>query len=167
MVDLRLPKDRFLDNPAPAWKRIASFTVDFFIIFFIVILPLSFSVSSQIPASSSFSEALENAKLVSESSEITGTLILMQVFTQALIFAYFTLFEYKLKQTPGKMVFGLYLAHMDKKEKIGLWAIFMRNVCIIFFFPYLILVDLIYMIFRGVKLSDIISKTQIIEEIKL
>ena len=165
MVDLRLPRQRKFVFNAPVWKRILSFLIDLAIVQIVIFSPLTSVIQSKLPTSSDYMEnynfILKNPDTLTSLYPLLGAVFLM-------IFLYFVIFEYKTRQTPGKMVFKLYLFGQDKKEKISLWKIILRNIAVFPIFPFSLfwIIDPIYLIFTGKRLSDIISKTQIVEELE-
>jgi uncharacterized RDD family membrane protein YckC len=163
MVDLKLPKKRVFYNPAPAWKRIISFIVDFMIIQLVIFGPFSGALTSILPTGPDF---FGNYEALMESQNIVRELYVLMGIMFALVFIYFILFEYRMRQTPGKMLFNLYLVPEDKKQQLSLLQVFLRNLAVFPFFPFSLLwiIDPLYMVISGKRLSDIFSKTQITEE---
>ena len=166
MVDLKLPKKRSMLTKAPSWKRIFSFIIDLFIINIFIIGPFTAVLQNSMPTSTDFMDnynfLYSNPELIDQLSFVFGVIFI-------LIFAYFVLFEYKLRQTPGKMFFNLYLAPMKKKEQLTVLRIILRNVAVFPIFPFSLLwiIDPLYLIFTGKRLSDVFSKTVYVEEISL
>ena len=161
-MDLNLPKKRKFENPAPPWKRAASFLIDYVIIQSIIISPFAGVLQSMVPMDLPAQEYLTNPP------QASGNLVLLTLAVGALVLAYFVIFEYRMKQTPGKMLFGLRLAPMLKKQEIGLGTIVLRNLGAIPIFPFILLwiVDPLYMFITGYRLTDKFTKTQIIEEVE-
>ena len=114
-MDLDLPKKRVFEREAGIFKRLVSFAVDIFFINMVILSPLLYTLRN-IP-DLSFSEYYiyftKNPDIVSGMSSIFGVICI-------LIFGYFVLFDYVIRQTPGKMVFGLYLIKERKIDKITL-----------------------------------------------
>jgi len=166
MVDLKLPKERLIIANASIWKRFISFLVDLLIIQVVIFWPFSGAIESKIPMSTDFTG---NYNFLTSNPGIIQQLYLVFGVVFILIFAYFVIFEYKLAQTPGKMLMNLYLVPIDKKEKLTLMKVIIRNVAVFPIFPFSLLwiIDPLYLIFTGKRFSDNISKTQIIMEIKL
>jgi uncharacterized RDD family membrane protein YckC len=165
-IDLRLPKERKILNSAPVWKRIASFFIDLFIIELIIFGPFTSVIQNALPVNS---DIMKNYELFTSNPDLINQLYLLFGIIFLLVFAYFVLFEYKLGQTPGKMIFRLYLSPVIKNEKISFLQILIRNAAVFPVFPFSLLwiIDPLYLIFTGKRLSDIFSKTQVVEEIAL
>jgi uncharacterized RDD family membrane protein YckC len=79
------------------------------------------------------------------------------------------MFEFKIRQTPGKMLLNLYVIADGKKEGPGFIQTLIRNLIFIPIFPFSLLwiIDPLYMIFTGRRLTELLSKTRVIEEIKI
>ncbi len=166
MVDLKLPKKRSMLSKASPWKRILSFIVDILIINIFIVGPFTAVLQNSLPTSSDF---MENYNLLYSNPELINQLYVLFGVIFVLIFAYFVLFEHMLRQTPGKMFFKMYLAPMKKKEPIKILQIILRNLAVFPIFPFslLWLVDPLYLIFTGRRLSDVFSKTVYVEEVSL
>ena len=163
MVELNLPKERKMQANAPSWKRALSFMIDFFIIQFIILGPFTGVIQSKIPMTQDFTQ---NYSLLESNPNLISDLIPMFAVLFLLVFAYFVLFEYKMNQSPGKMLFKLKLI-TKKKEKITFLRIVLRNLAAFPVFPFSLLwiIDPMYLIFTGQRLSDKLSKTWYVEEI--
>jgi uncharacterized RDD family membrane protein YckC len=166
MVDLKLPKQRVMISPALAWKRFLAFFIDILIIQFVIIMPFANVITEKVPVSENFTQ---NYEYFNTHPEVINQLVLVFGIIFFLIFVYFVIFEYKMKQTPGKIALNLYLQPVDKNEPLTFGKILLRNLALLPIFPLYLLwiIDPLYLIFTGRRLSDIISKTQIVEEINL
>jgi len=162
MVDLNLPKQRKMKADAAVWKRIVSFLIDFFIIQLIILGPFSSAMQGMIPVTDDF---MQNYNMIQNNPDIVTNLIPMIAAIIILVYSYFVVFEFKLRQTPGKMFFNLELKANDKKLTLG--KIFLRNLAVIPVFPFSLLwiIDPLYLIITGKRLSDNFSKTSYVEEI--
>jgi len=151
---------------ASPWKRIFSFILDLFIINIFIIGPFTTILQNSFPSSA---DIMENYNYLYSNPDIINSLYMVFGTIFILTYAYFVLFEYKLRQTPGKMVFNLYLAPMKKKDPIKILQILLRNLAAFPIFPFSLLwiVDPLYLIFTGRRLSDVFSKTIYVEEISL
>jgi len=82
---------------------------------------------------------------------------------------YFMLLEKKLNQSPGKILFNLYVVSQEKELKY--WQLFVRNMFLIPFFPFVLLwiIDPIVMLFtkQNQRLSEILSRTKTVEKYKV
>jgi uncharacterized RDD family membrane protein YckC len=77
--------------------------------------------------------------------------------------------EKELNQTPGKMLFNLYVTSQTKDLKY--WQLFVRSMFLIPVFPFVLLwvIDPIVMLFtkENQRLSEILSRTKVVEKYKL
>ena len=140
--------------------------IDMSIIFIIIFLPLMSPLvksMTQDISGMSLSESFQyNQQMIDNNAAMASTINFM---IYVLMFAYFVIFEYKLGQTPGKMILNQYLISSAGNDKPGLMRIMLRNAII--FFWILWLVDGSYLVFTGRRLSDNFSKTTIVEEIRI
>ena len=134
MVDLNLPKKRTFSNQAPIWKRVASFVIDLLILQFIVLGPFAGTLQNKLTSGdfqSNYEFLITNPEVI---NGLSGLFFAIFIF----IFAYFVIFEFKLKQTPGKILLNLYLKPVDK-DKITFLKVIVRNLAAIPVFPLSIL----------------------------
>ncbi|MBN2367730.1 RDD family protein [Candidatus Woesearchaeota archaeon] len=166
MVDLNLPGQRTMLTPAPVWKRVLAFIADLLVIQLVIFSPFSASLSGSLPSSDNI---MENYRYLAEQSDMMSQITMMILFMFGLMFAYFFLFDLKLGQTPGKMLFKLYVVPMIKKDSLTIWRLISRNLAILPVFPFTLLwiIDPLYMVFSGKRLSDILTKTLVVEEISI
>ena len=166
MADLNLPGQRTMLSPAPVWKRVLAFFADLIIIQFIILGPFAGSFSNVLPSSTDF---MQDYNYISTNTELINQLTLMVVIVFVLIFAYFFLFEYNLKQSPGKMIFKLYVVPVSKKDTLSILKLIGRNVAVFPFFPFSLLwiIDPLYLLITGRRLSDVLTRTLVVEEINI
>jgi uncharacterized RDD family membrane protein YckC len=164
-VDLRLPKARSLTNPAPFWKRGLAFIVDMLIFDFITFIPLYGFLKDRIPQTD---DLMVLVKLF-ETPSFLESISLISTLISFLFLFYFVAFEIKTRQTPGKMLLNLYVIADENKEGPGFSQVLIRNLIFIPVIPFTLLwiIDPIYMIVTGRRLCEILSKTRVIEEIKI
>ncbi|MCM2325012.1 MAG: RDD family protein [Candidatus Woesearchaeota archaeon] len=164
-MKLNLPKERIIITDASWWKRAFSFFIDFSIIQLIIFSPFSSVIESKLPLSSDF---MENYRYFESNPDLITNLMAVIGIVFFLILLYFVMFEYKMGQTPGKMLFKLKVLPLDKEE-INLWKILARNIAVLPVFPFSLLwiVDPLYLIFTGKRLSDMFSKTRVVEEVRV
>ena len=167
MAKLNLPKKRSVEVDANLWKRGIAFFIDLFIIM-LICSPLISVFTSSLPFDSENSDFFTAYSEVNEylmgNESLLEKLSAVNVLMMLIAFAYFILFEYKLNQTPGKMIFGLHVKTIVKKEKLALWQCFIRNLFILI--NFIIVVDIFYYLIKNNRLSDQIAKTKVIEVIQ-
>jgi|ETNmetMinimDraft_2_1059921.scaffolds.fasta_scaffold23329_3 hypothetical protein len=159
---LKLPKERKFTGPASLWKRGLAFMIDMLLIDFVVIFPFRGILSKIMPASVSYSQAysylIENpgfAKILSAITVAIGILALI----------YFSILEWKLNQTVGKILMNIYVVSVSKELRY--WQALVRSLFIIPLFPLVLLwvIDPLVLAFSKTnqRLSEILSKTKTIQ----
>ncbi len=163
--ELNLPKKRIIKANASVWKRVFAFFMDFLIIRFIIMAPFSTIIQERMPIPENFEAYFQ---FLQTNQELINSFAPMMFAMFALIFAYFVVFEWKLKQTPGKMIFKLRVVP-EKNIKLSVWRIAVRNLFALPFGPLLILLilDPIYVFVTKKRLTEILSKTYTIEEVAI
>ena len=137
---LRLPKKRGFIAPASLFRRYAAYIIDFIMIS-IVILPLGIILQKQLPPNLGIMQMLEYIQANPQLIPIRAS---VGLFSAVLTVLYFTYFEYKLQQTPGKMLMKISIIP-EKREKLTFSKYLLSN--ILFAFTLLWILDLLYMIF--------------------
>jgi uncharacterized RDD family membrane protein YckC len=166
MVDLELPKERTIIANAPLWKRTAAFFLDILLIQIIIVGPFTGIIESKIPLSDDF---MANYNYFQAHPELVGELSIILGIIFFLAFAFFIIFEYRMRQTPGKMLLNIHVAPENRNEDITFFKIVIRNLVFIPIIPFTLLwiVDPLYLLFTGRRLSDVISKTMVVEEVRI
>ena len=145
-------------------KRAAAFAIDILILNIVILFPFDSVFERAIP-NGSFSETFEFLSSNAGSASIMAIIMSASIVT----ILYFVILERKLKQTPGKMLFKLYVEGEGKDLKY--WQLFARSMFLIPLFPFVLLwiIDPIVMIFtkENQRLSEILSRTKVVEEYKV
>ncbi|MBD3202995.1 hypothetical protein GF327_01765 [Candidatus Woesearchaeota archaeon] len=165
MSDLNLPKKRKMQINAALWKRITAFLIDFVIIVFIS-SPLFSAVGNsflQQTQTDFFSTINKVSMQVNNNPDLVAKLNIVNFLFMIIAFLYFTFLEYKINQTPGKMILNLNVKSTKKKKKISFWQAAVRNLFLLI--NFIIIIDIFYYLFKGDRLSDVLAKTKIIEVI--
>jgi len=139
---MKKKSDTFI-GPASISRRILAFLVDIVILNFIILFPFNSLISRILPIDLSYSEL--SVYMQSNSSVLLLLTITFAVIGLIIMF-YFSYFEYKIKQTPGKMIFGLYIV---AEKDISFLNYFLSNLVFLFITPYIIIlwiVEFVYMI---------------------
>jgi len=159
---LNLPKQRTFTGPALVWKRLLAFLADLLIINLVLFFPFRKIISKSIPEFSSYSEAY---KFLAANQGYTTTLTIVSLIMALFALLYFALLEYKIQQTPGKMLFNISI--VSDTKKLGLWQFIVRSLFVIPIFPFFLLwvIDPLFMFFTKTnqRLSEVLSKTKTIE----
>ena len=151
---------------ASVLKRIIAFFIDILIINFIILFPFKKIFYNVIPDTESFSETMN---FLSSNTEYNTFVTIIMLLVAVLAFLYFVILEKKLGQTPGKMLFNLYVKSQTKN--LNYWQLFVRSMFLIPVFPFVLLwiIDPIVMLFtkENQRLSEILSKTKVVEKYKI
>lgn len=134
---------------APFWKRVLAYIIDLLVVEIIIVWPFrGFFEKAEISYVNLFREAIEQ------------NLIWVSFFIMVLSLAYWVLFEWKLRQTIGKMLLNLYVV---SKNELRFSQALMRNLTKPF--PLALLVDVAYMFFKreNQRLFERFSGTNVIE----
>jgi len=147
---------------ASVLKRIIAFLIDIAIIN-IISLPFTLIIFIRIvPETASISEKIN----ILNNSPVTQ---IVNFFVLLIALLYFMRLEMKLNQTPGKILFNLYVKSQTKDLKY--WQLFVRSMFLIPLFPFVLLwiIDPIVMFFtkENQRLSEILSKTKVVEKYKI
>lgn len=146
-------------------KRIIAFIIDFLIINFIILFPFKRIFNTIIPETESFSETLNFL----DNAEYTTFITVIMLLAAVLAILYFMILEKKLSQTPGKMLFNLYVKSQTKD--LNYWRLFVRGMFLIPVFPFVLLwvIDPIVMLFtkENQRLLEILSKTKVVEKYQI
>jgi len=151
---------------ASVLKRLIAFLIDLFIINLIILFPFKRVFEKIFPDTGSFSKTVDFLSNNSAYGTSITTIILMIALLSIL---YFMIFEKKLQQSPGKILFNLYVESQTKDLKY--WQLFVRSMFLIPLFPFVLLwfIDPIVMFFNkdSQRLSEILSKTKVVEKYKI
>ena len=161
--DMHLPGQRIVLGPASPVKRVLAFIADVLIINFIILAPFDKIFSRLVPQTSLFSFNV---------SFITPRLMFVMYIVGLLFLLYFSWFEHKLAQSPGKMLFGLFvissLVDKTKIPRLSFWQAVVRNSQVFFVFTplvFLMILDFVFVLFNknSQRLLEIASKSIVIE----
>jgi len=135
-------------------KRLIAFVIDILILEFIFI-PFNPLIKKV------FQRGFEFDIIVDGNTSIIYLLIAMG----AIALLYFSIFEYKLRQSIGKMFMNIYV--ISAYKEIRIWQVIVRNLLFIPIFPFnlLSIIDLIFFIVKNRRFSEIITKTDTVEAI--
>ena len=163
MKSIVAAKKTFLAQ-ASVLKRLGAFIVDLIIINIIILFPFRGVFESILPAAK-FSEAFDFLR----SPESSMILEVIMIAVGILTMLYFMLLEKKIAQTPGKMLFNLFVRSQGKDLKN--WQLFVRSMFLIPIFPFVLLwlVDPIVLLFtkENQRLSEILSRTKVVEQYRI
>ncbi len=112
-------------TPPSSLKRVLAYVIDFLILNFIVLLPL---------------DRLIKAESIRDVTDLTGSMdiVLVSITASIITVLYFTYFEYRMQQTPGKIVTGQFIS-----EPKPFSTIFFSNITLLILLLFIF--DLIHM----------------------
>lgn len=147
-------------NEVSIWKRGFAFLIDLFIIQIIVNLALSNYIKQNIGENMNI---IETYQYINANYELFSSFLLtISVITAIIALLYFTLFDWKLKQSIGKMALKIRIM----PDKIDFWKALTRNIPKALFFinytSWILLFDLIYLSFRRIRFFDKLAGTYLI-----
>ena len=129
-------------------KRIIAYLLDILIINVIIILPFNSVLKP-------YTEIKDGLFSFKQDFTLTITIFIIMLLT----LLYFAILEYKVKQTIGKMVVGLYVS----SNKPTFNRILIRNIAKPFFI--LLIVDTIYLLIKRTnkRFTEVLSQTEVRE----
>lgn len=159
-----MPKKKPFYAQASIWKRLAAFLVDMAIVNIIILFPFRNVLEKAIPDPKSLSSTID---FFMNQQGIGMTMMMLSVAFITIL--YFAKMERGLGQTPGKMLFSLYV--MTQEKEASAWQFYVRSMFLIPIFPFVLLwiIDPIVIFFTSEnrRLSEILSKTKTVEKYNL
>ena len=146
-------------SAAPLWRRTCAYIIDMLIISVFILLPLSNLYPEETTAS--WKESISMMK-----QGITKTHIIVSLIMAIVTILYWALLEYKLSQTPGKMLMKIKVSSLT--STLSFKQCFVRNITKISF-P-LLLLDTVYMAkSKSQRFFDRLAETEIVmqEQVKV
>jgi hypothetical protein len=160
---LNLPKQRTFIGPAIIWKRIAAFILDMFVIEFVLAFPFQSVIKSIIPGGISYAEAYQ---FFAGNPQFTAMLSTLMFIVSILALFYFSVCEYKLGRTVGKIFMNITVTSENKK--LSYWQCLGRSLFLLPVFPFFLLwfIDPLFLFFnkKGQRLSEVLTKTRVVED---
>lgn len=158
-MKLKLPKKKVIIANASILRRILAFLIDLLIINFIIIRPFRnvlLKLIPQMPFNEAYSYLLSN-------QQMNTAVLFVTVMISILALLYFVILDYKLSQTAGMMILGLYI----EPKEIRFWQALVRNLFIIPIFPFFLLwiLDPVYLLFNkeGQRFTERLSNTKVVQ----
>ena len=150
------------------WKRILAFVIDLMIIY-IATLPLQTFLAKEIGIGDKF-DINTLKELFSEGGdkfeESSSLIALVAVIMSLSALFYWSVLEYLLRQSIGKILMKIAISSQTGELKI--WQVLVRNIKKATFttsLSILLLIDVIYMFFNknNQRLTEVLSKTEVVE----
>ena len=160
-MKLNLPKMKMVEVQSSFWRRTLAFLIDILIINAIILSPFRAAIESLLPGISSTTEIISFLS----SADLPVSLYLIAFSISLLVYLYFVLMDFKIGQSVGKAIMKLSIKPKDLK----LWQCLVRNLELIPFFPFVVLMflDPIFLIFKGYRLSEHVAKTMTVEQVMI
>jgi len=158
---LNLPKERVFTGPALIYKRIGAFFMDLLVIEFILALPFQSIIKKSLPSNVSYKEAYN---FFLNNPSFTTLFTLMMILLSILGILYFAILEYKFGQTIGKIFMNIKV--VSENKKLLFWQCLARSLFLLPVFPFFVLWigDPLFLFFRGQRLSELLTKTKVVED---
>jgi uncharacterized RDD family membrane protein YckC len=146
-VRLNLPKTQSFIAPASLFRRLIAYAVDFLIIRFVILIPFDALFKKIIPVQEQGFMAVYH--YVQNTPGISRVLFSITLAVSIMIILYFTIFEYKTQQTPGKMLMKQWI--VPENKDLTFFNYLVSNLTFLLVFPFIILllIDLIHMIYSA------------------
>ncbi|MBD3313163.1 hypothetical protein GF345_01850 [Candidatus Woesearchaeota archaeon] len=163
MAKIKLPKPRLSTIPANPFKRALAFLIDMLILDLVVFFPFRFLITRAFP-----DITITSLNSLVSNPDLTGLFSTIAVSMGIMAILYFSLLEYRIGQTIGKMILRI---SVESEVKTGsYWQYLLRSIFLIPIFPLMILfiADIAYMFFnqKRQRLLEVISKTRTTEKIE-
>ncbi|MBI1970027.1 RDD family protein [Candidatus Woesearchaeota archaeon] len=147
--------------PALLWKRFLAFLIDVVILDFVVFAPFSGAIKELLPVGNF--HAMQ--EFFAANASLTSKLTLLLFFLGIIALLYFSILEYRIQQTAGKILFKLHV--VSQSNELKFWQCLVRSLFIIPVFPFVLLwiIDPITMLFtqNNQRLLERLSQTATVE----
>ena len=166
-MKLNLPEERTFVGNALIWKRIVAFIIDLLVINFIVQFSFSGLFRRLIPTGGDFSELFN---YLQANEALSGLIVMATIGAAGIGLFYFIFMERKMYQTIGKKIMNIYVVS-SQNNKISFWQHIVRNLLVLPIFPFFLLwvLDPVFMFLtsKNQRLSEILSRTRVVQEFHL
>ena len=148
--------------PAPSWKRVVAFLIDYLIVNSFIVFPFN-SLLKKIIKTDDLATIFQ---MISQNSVNIKALIYVSIFMSIMAFLYFVLLESRFNQTIGKIIMKIQAVDIMQKPSVplGFSKTFKRNLSVLFLysFPIVTLFDAAYALFNAdrQRLFEKISMTK-------
>ncbi len=138
-------------KPASKLKRFFAYLIDILTVNLIISIPFGDYLNK-------YGNNIGSLLLVEDKG-----LFAISIFTFIAVLLYFSYLEYKTSQTLGKMIMNIYTINTAEKE-LSFNQCLLRNITKPF--PIILLVDVVYMIFKGAnqRLFEVFSNTSVVQK---
>ncbi len=169
-LNLNLPRERFFLGPAPVWKRVVAFVIDFIIIELIIFSPIRAVLMKLVP----MADLAALQAVLTDDARLTAVLVGMLSFAGVLAMLYFAILEYTVGMTLGKRLMRISVVSANGLRDNGprdngprFWQCVVRSLFLVPISPLPLfwLLDPAFLIFSksNARLLERLSKTQTVE----
>ena len=156
-------REKFFIAPASITRRVIAFIIDMLIFDFIILFPFNKLFNKLIPGTT----AMQQYSFVQQNPAVLKSLMPLLIITSIILVLYFSFFEYKLQQTPGKIILRIKII---PETKITFWNYLFSNLTFLPIFPFNLLwiIDPIYLIFspKNQRFMEKINKIIVVQKYK-
>lgn len=161
--ELDLPAERIVAVPAPFIRRISAVLIDLILLYWIILIPFERIIAGMIPSGISYSDAF--LYLQQNPALLDLMLIVIGIFS-LLSWLYFSILEYKLGATAGKLLMRIRVSGQKKDESPTLPQSILRNMIIIFLYIFwpVVVIDALVALFNHhrQRATEMFSRTRTI-----
>ena len=147
-------KNLSIPMPAPLWKRACAYVIDVLILSVIVFLPLNKLFPTPATEAASFADIMSSIN-----QQMSGKVIIIALLAAILTLLYWSILEYKLGQSIGKMLMKI---KVYSATPLTFWQCVLRNVTKVS--TLFLFLDTLYMLKSGTqRFFEHLSQTEVIE----
>tara|TARA_Y100000310_G_scaffold344346_2_gene456608 strand:+ start:11448 stop:11933 length:486 start_codon:yes stop_codon:yes gene_type:complete len=143
-------------TPAPLWRRGIAYLIDISVVTLVVLYPLQ-KLLDNYTQQGSFTETFT---YIQQHPQAVTQLLIISFAITLLTILYWAILDYRIRQTLGKYLVNISVVPTTKKYTFGQCV--MRNITK--FSTFLLLLDLVYLLFRGgnQRYTEVLSKTEVL-----
>lgn len=168
---LNLPRQRTFQGPASIWKRVIAFLIDILFIDLVLLWPFESLFKRFMPEGYTGINSIRSMQeFFLTSPELTRLVTVATVAMGMLIVLYFTLMEYRLGQTIGKMLMKIRVVSEKNsgKDPVKPWQALLRSIIWLPMFPFIVfwVIDPLYVFLNqnSQRLLEYASRTRTVED---
>jgi uncharacterized RDD family membrane protein YckC len=156
-------RGKFFLAPASYTRRILAFIIDIILFDLIILFPFNRLFQKAVPAGN----ILQQLTFLQNNPHILRSFYPLLITANILLIFYFSYFEYKLQQTPGKMLLRIQVVPQNSPT---FWNYLFSNLTFLTIFPFTLLwiIDPMHMIFspKNQRFMEKINKLIVIQKYK-
>ncbi len=152
-----IPGGKLITAPASVFRRMLAFLIDILIVELVLVMPFKSIIDKVLPSTTDYAVAME---MIQSSAAKFNILVSVMIMVSILMILYFSILEYKIGQTIGKIIMNIHVE--PEKKSFKFWQVLVSNLTFIPIFPFILLwiIDPIYMLIsqKNQRLMEKISK---------